>query len=263
MASPPRIELGAATDVGRVRQTNEDSLLAAAPDPSEAQPTVDEVVLAVADGMGGHQAGEIASALAVETLAESLQATAVGTPPQPPDKRLRQAMHWANRSVWEAASRESSREGMGTTLVCALVRPSGEVVIGNVGDSRAYLVTGGKAQLLTTDHSWVIEQVKAGRMSERDAEISPYRHVLSRSLGVLPTVEVDVYTDVRLQPGDALMLCSDGVSTYLGRKDLPRIFEESHTAQEAAERLVRLAIARGGADNATVVVARMLAETAD
>jgi protein phosphatase len=149
---------------------------------------------------------------------------------------------------------------MGTTLVCALVRLSGEVVIANVGDSRAYLVSGGRARLLTTDHSWVVEQVKAGRMSERDAEISPYRHVLSRSLGVMPSVEVDIYSDVRLQPGDALMLCSDGVSTYLGRNDLPRILEESLTSQEAAERLVRLAIGRGGADNATVVVARMLAD---
>jgi protein phosphatase len=214
------------------------------------------VLLAVADGMGGHQAGEVASTLAVKALASHLSQAAGDGPMADGSDWLREAVVLANRTVWDAAAQDSANQGMGTTLVCALVLADGGAAIANVGDSRAYFVSGSVAQLVTEDHSWVLDQVRAGRMTERDAERSPYRHVLSRSLGVLPDVDVDVYTHIQMTPGDALVLCSDGVSNYIELVDLPPLVGSATSATEAAEILVQIALDRGGADNATVVVAR-------
>jgi protein phosphatase len=145
---------------------------------------------------------------------------------------------------------------MGTTLVCALVTGSGEVTVANVGDSRAYTVTDGQARLVTVDHTWVTDQVVSGQLTEDEARHSPYRHLLTRSLGATPRVQVDVFGDLHLEVGDALVLCSDGVTTYLEAADVSQVLAESQTAQQAAERLVTLAVRRGGADNATAVVVR-------
>lgn len=247
-------DIGMATDVGRVRETNEDSLFVAA---IAAEGRFGpRLLVAVADGMGGHNAGEIASDLAVHSLAEALRAPHLDDEGEPdPEAALRHAVEWANQAVWRAASQDEARTGMGTTLVCALLDPSGTGVVANVGDSRAYRVTRDGAARVTSDHSWVAEQVREGRMSESEAEMSPYRHVLSRSLGVAPYVDVDLYP-IALDEGAALVLCSDGVTTYLEEADFVRAISEAPAAQEAAERLVRLAVGRGGADNATVVVAR-------
>lgn len=219
----------------------------------------EEVVVAVADGMGGHQAGEVASDLAVKAVREAAQADRAKEPVSSPEGRILRAMQQANRSVWEAARKNRANEGMGTTLVCAVVNSGGQATIGNVGDSRAYLVSKGEAQLVTVDHSWVTDQVRLGRMSADEADRSPYRHILSRSLGVQPEVEVDVYSEVRLEVGDALILCSDGVSEHLTARDLPPVIDATQSAQEAAEGLVRQAVERGGSDNATVVVVSVMA----
>jgi PPM family protein phosphatase len=239
---PPRgLDIGSATDVGRVRQSNEDSLL-----------TLDAgqgpVLVAVADGMGGHNAGEVASALAVESLERAYSESR--------ETQLAQAVEQANAAIWDAACADVEKEGMGTTLVCALVAPSGEVTIANVGDSRAYAVADGQARLVTIDHTWVTDQVLAGQISEEEARTSPYRHLLTRSLGATPRVQVDLFRGLRLEPGDALVLCSDGVTTYLDPKDVSRAVGQAENAQQAAERLVKLAVRRGGADNATAVVVR-------
>ena len=228
------LDVGAATDVGRVRESNEDALLAVRDGDGGA------VLIAVADGMGGHNAGEVASALAVESLARLFEES--DQPPQVADDgeaRLGRAVQQANRAIWEAACADAEKEGMGTTLVCALVAGTGEVMIANVGDSRAYVVKGGEARLLTIDHTWVTDQVRTGQMSERDARVSPYRHLLTRSLGATPMVQVDLFSGLRLEPGD-----------------VSRELEQAATAQQAAERLVSLAVERGGADNATAVVVR-------
>ena len=240
------LEVGSATDVGRVRESNEDALL------TLDGPDRDEVLVAVADGMGGHQAGEVASAIAIESLAHDFDAEPVDAR----EDRLGRAVEHANRAIWEAAAADAEKEGMGTTLVCALVAPSGEVTIANVGDSRAYRVADGQADLLTVDHTWVTEQVRSGQMSEREAQVSPYRHLLTRSLGATPHVQVDLFSGLRLERGDALVLCSDGVTTYLEPADVSRELAQAQTAQQAAERLVKLAVKRGGADNATAVVVR-------
>lgn len=243
------IDVGRASDVGLVRESNEDALLLLGPLGSGG------AVLAVADGMGGHQAGEVASGLAVEALQQLLTGAAER---DDAESALMDAVRHANRAIWEAARTDRAREGMGTTLVCALVAASGRAIVANVGDSRAYVVSGTRAEQVTADHSWVGDQVRAGRMTADDAEHSPYKHILSRSLGVTSDVDVDVFTDLVLGPGDALVLCSDGVSNHLGLEDFGAVVAASASAQEAAERLVDLALDRGGSDNATVVVARRL-----
>jgi serine/threonine protein phosphatase PrpC len=165
-------------------------------------------------------------------------------------------MELGNRTIWEAATADIDKDGMGTTLVCALLSSDGQAVIANVGDSRAYSVIGGQASLVTADHTWVNQQVLSGQMSERDARVSPFRNLLTRSLGNQPHVEVDLFTNVRLGTGDALVLVSDGVTGYLDERDVSMVLREASSAQEAAERLVEEAVERGGADNATAVVAR-------
>jgi protein phosphatase len=130
------------------------------------------------------------------------------------------------------------------------------VVIANVGDSRAYSVVDGEARLLTIDHTWVNQQVLSGQLSEREARVSPFRNMLTRSLGSAPRVEVDLFTGLQLAVGDALVLVSDGVTGYLDERDFSAMLQETSSAQEAAERLVQEAVARGGADNATAVVVR-------
>ena len=240
------LDIGSATDVGRVREANEDALLLLAPGDGN-------LLVAVADGMGGHKAGEVASDLAVKSLRSALEAA---TPSIAAEQLLTRAVELANRTIWEAAAEDVEKEGMGTTLVCAMLTASGDVSIANVGDSRAYAVQAGSAALVTIDHTWVNQQVLGGQMSEREARVSPYRNLLTRSLGSTPRVQVDLFNNVRLGSGDALVLVSDGVTTYLDARDVARILRESATAQESAERLVSEAVALGGSDNATAVVVR-------
>lgn len=242
------LDIGWATDVGRVREANEDALLTLQPEgPREGQ-----TLVAVADGMGGHKAGEVASALAIEALGRALAHADASVAP---DALVRDAVTLANTTIWKAAAEDVAHEGMGTTLVCALVDADGGALVGNVGDSRAYVVHDDGADLVTSDHTWVNQQVQSGLMSERDAQTSPFRNLLTRSLGNAPDVEVDLYP-VRLDSGDVLVLVSDGVTGYLDASDFASVVRHTASAQEAAERLVTEAVNRGGADNATAVVVR-------
>jgi serine/threonine protein phosphatase PrpC len=243
------LDIGLATDVGRVREANEDALLAVRPDGARDG----QVLIAVADGMGGHKAGEVASALAIDSLRRALQEIDAAAPA---DALLERATQLGNRTIWDAASIDFDREGMGTTLVSALLTADGQAVIANVGDSRAYAYVGGAAKLATSDHTWVNEQVRAGQMSEQDARSSPFRNMLTRALGSTPDVEVDLFGGLQLEVGDALILVSDGVTGYLDEDDLAAVLLDAATAQEAAQRIVDQAVQRGGADNATAVVVR-------
>ena len=243
------LDIGQKTDVGRVREANEDALLTL-PRPAGA---ADRWLVAVADGMGGHKAGEVASALAVEALRASAEGAGAETMS---NRFLTAAVELANRNIWNAAADDVEKEGMGTTLVCAVVSADGAVAIANVGDSRAYLVTDASARLVTIDHTWVNQQVLDGQLSESEARMSPYRNLLTRSLGSTPRVQADLFEDVQLEPGHALVLVSDGVSGYLDEVDVAAIVRSSESAQEAADRLVTEAVERGGADNATAVVVR-------
>jgi PPM family protein phosphatase len=251
---PDGLDVGSATDVGRVRTNNEDALLVLRPPVHEGQ-----LLVAVADGMGGHQAGEIASALAIETLARVLASPALV---EPAAELLTRAVADGNRVIMAAAATDQAREGMGTTLVAALLDVEGRALIANVGDSRAYYVPGSPpasepdARLITVDHTWVNEQVRGGQMSEAEARRSPMRHLLTRSLGAQPDVEIDLFDALPLAPGDALVLVSDGVSGYLDERDVATLLRAAPSAQAAADGLVGAAVARGGADNATAVVVR-------
>ncbi len=233
MSSRTADRYGLLTDVGRVRQHNEDALLAAPP------------LFAVADGLGGHQAGEIASTVAIETLVAN-------APLHADSKALGRAIHAANRAVIEAAEERSSRSGMGTTLTAAIVEGT-RIAIAHVGDSRAYLVHEGVLQLLTEDHSMVADMVRRGQLSEEESRFHPNRSVITRALGTDPNMSADTL-DVRTAPGDRLLLATDGLSGMLHDDEIVQVLAASADPQDAAKALVDAANEAGGQDNISVVV---------
>lgn len=234
-------DIGSLTHVGRRRPGNEDSL--------DVLPLQDATLCVVADGMGGHQAGEVASRLAVETVGQVYPRDAADT-----GEALARTIQSANRAVFEASLSDQAKQGMGTTIVCAVLR-EGQAQLANVGDSPGFLVRGGQIQRLTQDHSWVAEEVARGAIQPEAAASHPYRHILTRCLGIQPEVEVAVYDPVTLEPGDVVVLCSDGLSEHVEPPELAPIVN-GVSAQAAAEALVDLANERGGTDNITVIVAR-------
>ena len=241
------IETGKATDVGRRRDHNEDEQkIFTAEDGS--------LVLVVADGMGGHLAGEIASKMAIDTLERELTHPATN-----PAAALRAAIEQANKEIWQAAAADPQKAGMGTTIVAAVVVGS-TAYLANAGDSPAYLVRAHATEQLTDDHGLVAEQVKAGLITEEDAEHHPYRHMLTRCLGADEVVDVQTYEPRTLQPGDVLVLCSDGLTEHVKRNEVAEMAGQNHgiTPDDIAQSLVNLANERGGHDNITVVVGRVL-----
>jgi protein phosphatase len=226
-----KIEAGVATDIGRVREANEDSYL------------VDPPLYAVADGMGGHRGGEVASQLALETI-ETLFREGRGT--------LAEQVREANRAVFTRSAEDRAVTGMGTTLTAALIGPHG-VHLAHVGDSRAYLLRAGSLRRVTEDHTLVNRMIKAGEITAAEAEVHPHRNVLLRALGTEPDVDVDEM-DIGLLEGDRVLLCSDGLTGMVTEDQIQAILETEVAPQEAAERLVRVANRAGGIDNITVVV---------
>jgi serine/threonine protein phosphatase PrpC len=237
-------DIGAATDVGRRRSSNEDAL--------EILQLNNGTLCVVADGMGGHQAGEIASRLAIRAIREALAQPPTNSPPV--SEALAKAIRSANEAVFEESVADAAKQGMGTTVVCALLQNS-RAQLANVGDSPAFLVRDQQVAQVTQDHSWVAEEIARGALGPDEAATHPYRHVLTRSLGVAEQVEVEVYPPVELQAGEVLILCSDGLSEHVPPDDLPAAVS-GRSAQAAAESLVALANERGGSDNITVIVAR-------
>jgi PPM family protein phosphatase len=226
-----KVTTAVATDVGLVREGNEDSYL------------TDEPLFAVADGMGGHRGGEVASQLAVETL-EKLFKKGIG---ELPDQ-----VQEANRVVFERSVVDEKVAGMGTTLTAALVEGD-RIRLAHVGDSRAYLLREGDLRLLTEDHTLVHRMVTEGEISKEEAETHPQRSVLTRALGVETVVDVDDDT-VQVRPGDRLLLCTDGLTSMVSEQAVEEVLRAVADPQEAAQRLVQLANEGGGADNTTVVV---------
>lgn len=233
----------AVTDIGRVRKLNEDAYYH---DPDHMG------LFIVADGMGGHQAGEVASALAVKSISEALK----GVLPhcrsaQALDDCLRDAVVRTNRTIYELAMSDAGYNGMGTTVVvCAVQR--GQAHIAHIGDSRAYLIRAGALKQLTTDHSLVQELLSRGRITEAEAVDHPRKNILTRALGTDPAVEVDT-THLDLLPGDRIMLCTDGLTNHVDAQELLE-FAQKDPLQEACGEMVRLANNRGGFDNMTVLI---------
>jgi protein phosphatase len=233
------------TDVGLRREANEDAYLV----------DVERGLFAVADGMGGHAAGEVASRLAIETLASGLESGASDSEEEM-RRSLTAVIQAANeRIAREIRARESLR-GMGTTVVAALCRGT-RLVVAHVGDSRAYLVRDGLIERLTRDHSWVNEQVQMGILSEEEAQRHPFRNVITRALGSAEPVAVDTVSRA-LKGGDILLLCSDGLNgLVLDEVILERVLAASGDLEKAARSLVDAANAAGGDDNVTVVLLRL------
>jgi PPM family protein phosphatase len=225
------------TDTGRQRNANEDAYFARAP------------LFAVADGMGGAQAGEVASRLA----AESFEPVQRGE--ESPEAYLRAIARTANARIHRLALTDSSRSGMGTTLTAALVEDD-EVSFAHVGDSRAYLFRGGALKLLTSDHSLVEELRRQGRLTDEQAEDHPQRSIITRALGPEREVEVDTMT-VQARPGDVYLLCSDGLTTMIREDRIAATLADSESLDDAVSRLVREANEAGGRDNITVVAFRL------
>jgi serine/threonine protein phosphatase PrpC len=242
-----RLVFAAATDVGRMRKNNEDSYLSSQP------------VAAVADGMGGHSAGEVASAIAIEELA-ALRDRGPWEHETAATDDLKRAILQANRRIREMAARDRRLNGMGTTLV-ALLEDGDMVHVANVGDSRGYLLRQGELSQVTVDHSLVQELVDEGRLSPEDAERHPQRSVITRALGIDPEVEFDLFT-YKLQVGDRLLLCSDGLSDVVGPARIRKVLLRVPNAQRAARELITVANEQGGPDNITVIVVDAVDESA-
>jgi protein phosphatase len=243
---------GAATDVGLMRRHNEDRFHA---DPSAR-------LFIVCDGMGGHRAGEVASSRAIEIIPHHLaEATArpslplIGVPRaefSPATNRLASAVRLANHRVHQEAACHADYAGMGTTVVAAwLVGPI--LSIAHVGDSRLYLIRGNSLQPLTADHSLVHEQVRCGLIDADDATRVSHKHVLTRAVGVLPVVDVEL-GELPILDGDILLLCSDGLTADVPADAILRVVRESSDPQTISNRLIALSNAAGGADNTTVIV---------
>ena len=254
-----QISSGGVTDVGRVRTNNEDCFRIIAP----------LNLFVLADGMGGEAHGEIASALAVETVVkhcldeEANPAAKVLGKVDPgwsaKTKRLSTAVHLANKTICKSAEEHPEQRGMGATLTAAWIDRS-KLSLAHVGDSRAYLLRGGSLLQLTRDHSLVAEQVRQGVITSAEAEESDMQSVLLRALGAQPEIEVDAEEHV-LFPRDVLMLCSDGLTRVVTEPEIAGVLQAETDPTCGAEGLVSLANERGGPDNITVVIARMLKDS--
>ena len=236
-----KLKWGASTDVGMVRQQNEDSFLA------------EETLFVVADGMGGHNAGEVASALAVTTLKAGARLGIDTT------EDFRELVQQANSAIYTASLDDSTQSGMGTT-VTALSIVEGEeprVLVANVGDSRAYLWRSGALSRLSVDHSYVQELVNEGIITPEAARVHPRRNIVTRALGIDRSVMVDVFTHF-VRTGDRIVLCSDGLVDEVADVEIARVLGQHTDPQETAEALVMVANTNGGRDNTTVIVVDVL-----
>ncbi|MFA4884346.1 MAG: Stp1/IreP family PP2C-type Ser/Thr phosphatase [Desulfotomaculaceae bacterium] len=231
------------TDTGLVRALNEDSLCL----------SPETGFFAVADGMGGHRAGEVASRMALQILQRELDKRL--SRGEKPEDALVDSIKGANTSIYEKSAQNPEWAGMGTTITACL-KLENEVLIGQVGDSRAYLLRGNGITRLTEDHSLVQEMVKNGGITEEEAFVHPQRNVLTRALGTGPFLEVDLYR-VKVNPGDLLLLCTDGLTGYLRQDELFDTVSTAPDLDTAAGRLLKKAIQSGGADNITIILVEL------
>jgi len=226
-----KVRVGASTDIGQVREGNEDSYL------------VIEPLYAVADGMGGHRGGEVASSLALETVQGMFERR---------EGSLAEQVAEANRAVFDRSQNDRSVSGMGTTLTAAQV-DGNRVHLVHVGDSRAYLLRGGELTQITEDHTLVHRMVMEGEITPEEAETHPHRSILTRALGVDQTIQVDE-GDIEVVPGDRILLCTDGLTGMVPEGQIREILLETPDPQEAVEKLVKVANRAGGIDNITAMI---------
>jgi len=231
------------TDKGLVRKVNEDAFCI----------ETDLGLLAIADGIGGHASGEVASKMAIEILRDSLKKEG-----EPFPERLDLGVKLANKTIFEAAQSQSQLNGMGTTLT-AVQLIGNRLGVAHVGDSRVYLIRGGVIEQITDDHTIVSEQVARGMMTREEAARSDMRNILSRALGIGPEVKVDL-EELTVSEGDRVVLCSDGLSELVSEDEILSEVQSSNRPDLACNELVNLANRRGGEDNITVIVAHLRGE---
>jgi serine/threonine protein phosphatase PrpC len=249
LAKQLRLDVAQLTDVGRKREHNEDNMAYVIPKDEQVM-TKKGALFIVADGMGGHAAGEVASEIAVDTVSnvyyqDDSDDIAIS---------LLHAIRRANASIYQRAAENMLRTGMGTTCVAAVLRGN-MAYIANVGDSRAYLLRGSQVKQISQDHSWVAEQVRAGLLTEDQARTHAQRNVITRCLGTQAEVDIDVFQE-ELNDGDSLVLCSDGLSGLISDEELRRIVDQ-YLPQESVYHLVERANLNGGPDNITAIVVRI------
>jgi protein phosphatase len=226
------------TDIGRVRENNEDAAVS------------NDHLVAVADGMGGHPGGEVASTVAVALVQAAFTGRSLD--------ELQAAVRAANRAIWDRAGASAELEGMGTTVCAAGLTGDGSLVVVNVGDSRACVFRNGSLTQLTDDHSVTAELVRRGELSEQEAVDHPHRGILTRALGVGPDVELDSAAHPAVE-GDRLLVCTDGLSNEVPNDEIASLMASTEDLQATADALVELALSRGGRDNVAVVVAEISA----
>ncbi len=236
----------ALTDVGRVRRSNEDSVYCSA----------ESGVFVVADGMGGHAAGEVASAIASEWIAERLCGACMTMELEQVEDRFRTAFVEAGREILRRAAENATQLGMGTTATVLLLRQDGQYIIGHIGDSRAYRVRDGVLSQVTRDHSWVQEQVDRGMITPEQAKNHPQSNIITRALGTEAYPTPDLY-DGTIEAGDIFLLASDGLTDMVSDEHLLTILEAEEDPERCVARLVREANLAGGMDNVSALVARI------
>lgn len=252
MSGKLTVSVAGATDVGPVRSNNEDSY----------GYDTKAGVFVVSDGMGGAQAGEVASRLAVLTVAEQMATKAADSVGggqwaklSPQGRTLAHAIRSANQAIYTGSQSKPQCAGMGATIVAVVVRDD-IITVGHVGDSRVYLVRDGNIEQLTQDHSLVAEQVRAGYMTAEEAEESQLQNVITRALGPEEEVDADIQ-ELEAKPGDTLLLACDGITKPVGGGEILQIVTNSPTLQEGCKRLIKAAVDNGGDDNLTCILLRV------
>jgi PPM family protein phosphatase len=241
------LQVAGMTNQGLERARNEDNYFAVTED--------DLALIAVADGMGGHRAGNVASALAIaaaEKLWFEIDCSNLPTV-ENARKLIKTLLIEANNKILDESENRSEQHGMGTTLTAGLLC-SNRLTIGHVGDSRAYKINNGHISMLTKDHSLLEQLIDTGQVKPEEAGNHPQRHVLTRALGVSPDLEIDI-TELEIEPGSVLIFCTDGLTNMVNDNEILAMYKENHDPEALAQSLIELANSRGGFDNITVVIA--------
>ena len=241
------------TDIGCVRELNEDSYCICG-----FENGYEPGFCVVADGMGGHNAGEVASRLAVDSIKDSLSDILQGEYPDDIPKKINDAVNSANESIFKMSKEDTARSGMGTTtVICAFA--GGEGYIANVGDSRAYACRKDEIYQITIDHSMVEEMVAIGTITREEAKVHPQKNIITRAIGSEKSTRADIF-EYEYKEGDSIVMCSDGLSGMVDDETILDIVRESQSSKEVSEHLCKLAKENGGIDNITVITIRILGE---
>jgi len=251
------LDVAGLSDRGVKRDHNEDAWSGPHPSLSREQLGKKGQLYVVADGVGGHQAGDVASLMAVEIIQQQYYAD----PSADAVTSLKTAIQSANDQIVREATARLARRGMSTTVTSAVVRDD-QLIVANVGDSRTYLIQNGQARQLTDDHTWVEEQVRVGLISRTEAAKHPQRNIITRSLGSDRTLDIDIF-ETKLEPGDSILLCSDGLSNLISQQEIGNIVSKGWMAEGAVNELIELAIKRSAPDNVTAVLINIVRSKGD